>query len=282
MDAMPIRLGQEIAGWAGQIYQAIERLNAAVPRLRELALGGTAVGTGINAHPEFGARVAARLAAMTGLPFVETSNHFAAQSAQDTAVELSGQLKALAVGLLKIANDLRWMNSGPQAGLGEIALPALQPGSSIMPGKINPVIPEAVMMVCCQVIGNDAALTVAASHGNFELVTMLPVIAHNLLQSIAILGNASRVLADQAIAGFTVNRQRIAELVEKNPILVTALAPLIGYDKAAEIGKRAYQEGRKVSDVAAEQTSLPREEIEKVLDPRELTSGGIKGGLGGG
>ena len=282
MDAMPIRLGQQIDGWAAQIRQAIDRLTATLPRLSELALGGTAVGTGINAHPEFGARMAERISLLTGFSFVESSNHFAAQSAQDGAVELSGQLKSLAVALMKIANDLRWMNSGPQAGLGEIVLPALQPGSSIMPGKINPVIPEAVTMVAAQVIGNDTAITVAASHGNFELLTMLPVIAHNLLESLHILANASRLLADKAIAGFTVNHAQLTGLVEKNPIMITALTPIIGYDKAAEIGKTAYREGRRVSDVAAEKTALSREEIDRLMDPRELTKGGIKGTSTGG
>ena len=253
-----------------------------MPRLSELALGGTAVGTGINAHPEFGARVATRISLMTGWEFVESPNHFTAQSSQDSAVELSGQLKALAIALLKIANDLRWMNSGPQAGLGEIVLPALQPGSSIMPGKINPVIPESVMMVAAQVIGNDAAIAVAASHGNFELLTMLPVIAHNLLQSLHILANASRLLADKAVRGFSVNREQIALLVDKNPVLVTALNPLIGYEKAAEIAKQAYAEGRRVKDVAAEKTTLSHDELDRLLDPRALTFGGIANGVSGG
>jgi fumarate hydratase, class II len=282
MDAMPIRLGQQISGWAAQIRQSIDRLSATLPHLSELALGGTAVGTGINAHPEFGARVAARISLMTGWPFVESPNHFASQSAQDSAVELSGQLKALAIALLKIANDLRWMNSGPQAGLGEIVLPALQPGSSIMPGKINPVIPESVMMVAAQVIGNDAAIAVAASHGNFELLTMLPVIAHNLLQSVDILANASRLLADKAVSGFSVNREQIAALVEKNPVLVTALNPLIGYEKAAEIAKQAYAEGRRIKDVAAERTTLSHDDLDRLLDPRALTFGGIASGVSGG
>ena len=281
MDAMPIRLSQQIDGWAAQVGQSIERLAGTTARLSALALGGTAVGS-INAHPEFGALSAARISLMTGFTFVESAHHFAAQSAQDTAVELSGQLKTAAIALMKIANDLRWMNSGPQAGLAEIVLPPLQPGSSIMPGKINPVIPEAVMMVSCQVIGNDSAVTVAASHGNFELLTMLPVIAHNLLQSLALLARSSRLLADKAIAGFTVNEARLAELVEKNPILVTALAPKIGYDKAAEIGKLAYLEGRRVSEVAAQETSLSRAEIDRMLDPRQLTVGGIKGSTSGG
>jgi fumarate hydratase class II len=219
--------------------------------------------------------VAARISLMTGLTFAETANHFAAQSAQDTAVELSGQLKTLALTLMKIANDLRWMNSGPQAGLAEIVLPALQPGSSIMPGKINPVIPESVMMVGAQVIGNDSAIAVAASHGNFELLTMLPVIAHNLLQSLDILANSSRLLADKAVLGFTVNRDQIESLVDKNPVLVTALNPLIGYEKAAEIAKQAYVEGRRIKDVAAEKTAVSREELDRLLDPRALTFGGI-------
>ncbi|MCI0621850.1 MAG: class II fumarate hydratase [Acidobacteria bacterium] len=282
MDAMPIRLSQQIGGWASQIDHSIDRILGVLPRTGELALGGTAVGTGINAHPEFGSRMAATLSEMTGGTFVEAPDHFEAQAAQDGAVELSGQLKTLAISLMKIANDLRWMNSGPQAGLAEIALPALQPGSSIMPGKINPVIPEAVMMVAAQVIGNDAAITVAASHGNFELLVMLPVIAHNLLQSLEILANASRVLADKAVNGFTVNREAIAELVEKNPIMVTALNPVIGYELGAKIAKQAYAQGRQVKEVAAEHTQLSSEELARLLDPRELTLGGIKGGAGGG
>ncbi len=282
MDATPIRLGQEIGGWAAQVHLARERLESVQPRLLQLAIGGTAVGTGLNAHPEFGARVARVLAERTGLPFRETANHFAAQASQDTAVELSGGLRAYAVALLKIANDLRWMNSGPLAGLAEIVLPALQPGSSIMPGKINPVIPEATMMVCAQVMGNDVTVMVAAQHGNFELNVMLPVIAHNLLQSIALLANVSTVLADKAVAGFTVNRERMAELVEKNPIMVTALNPIIGYDAAATIAKRAYAEGRRVKDVAAEMTNLSPEDLDRLLDPRALTEPGIKGGSTGG
>jgi fumarate hydratase, class II len=282
MDATPVRLGQAIGGWAAQVALARARILAVLPRLAELALGGTAVGTGLNAHPEFGARVAAALAERTGHPFVEATDHFAAQATQDTAAELSGQLKTYAVALTKIANDLRWMNSGPQAGLAEIVLPALQPGSSIMPGKINPVIAEATLMVCAQVIGNDLAVTVAAQAGNFELNVMLPVIAHNLLQSIDLLANASRLLADKAIAGFTVNEARIADLVEKNPILVTALNPIIGYDAAAKIAKRAYAEGRRVKEVAEELTDLSPAELDRLLDPAALAEGGIKGGGGGG
>jgi len=276
MDATPVRLGQAIGGWAAQVRHARQRIEATLPRLAKLAIGGTAVGTGLNAPPDFGARVAADLAARTGQPFVETDDHFEAQAAQDTACELSGGLKAYAVGLMKIANDLRLMNSGPQAGLAEITLPALQPGSSIMPGKINPVIPEATMMVCAQVIGNDVAITVGAQMGNFELNVMLPVIAHNLLESIALLANASRVLADKAVAGFTVNRERIDDLVEKNPIMVTALNPIIGYEAGAAIAKRAYAEGRRVKDVAAEATDLSFDDLDRLLDPAALADPGIK------
>ncbi|MGH2557858.1 MAG: class II fumarate hydratase [Thermomicrobiales bacterium] len=278
MDATPVRVGQEVGGWAAQVALARARIEASLPRLAQLAIGGTAVGTGINAHTEFGGRMAARLAERTGVPFIEAENHFAAQATQDTAAELSGQLKTYAVGLMKIANDLRLMNSGPQAGFGEIVLPALQPGSSIMPGKINPVICEATMMVCAQVMGNDAAVTVGAQHGNFELNVMLPVIAHNLLQAIELLTTVSRVLADKAVAGFTVNEADIADLVEKNPIMVTALNPIIGYELGAKIAKRAYAEGRRVKEVAAEMTDLSPGELDRLLDPAELTRGGIKGG----
>lgn len=276
MDAMPVRLGQEVGGWASQIAHGIQRLEATLPRLAQLAQGGTAVGTGINAHPEFGQRIAARLAETTGLPLVTSSNYFEGLSSQDTAVEVSGQLKVLAVSLMKIANDLRWMNSGPIAGLGEIVLPALQPGSSIMPGKINPVIPEAVTMVCAQVIGNDATITIGGQAGNFQLNVMLPVIAYNLLQSITLLSQASQVLADQAIAGFTVNEERIASLVGRNPILVTALNPVIGYELGAKIAKQAYAEGRLLKEVALAQTQLTGEELDRLLDPRQLTEGGIQ------
>lgn len=276
MDATPIRLGDEIGGWAAQIRHARERISSTLPRVAKLAIGGTAVGTGLNAHPGFGKLVAANLAERTGQPFVETDNHFAAQAAQDTATELSGQLKVTAVALIKIANDLRWMNSGPQAGLGEIVLPALQPGSSIMPGKINPVIAEATTMVAAQVIGNDATITTSAQLGNFELNVMLPVIAHNLLQSIELLATTSVVLADKAIAGFTVNAAHLADLVDKNPIMVTALNPIIGYDNAAKIAKRAYAENRSVMDVALEDTDLAAEQLDQLLHPIHLADPGIK------
>lgn len=275
MDATPVRLSQEISGWACQVRQGIERVESTLPRLAKLAIGGTAVGTGINAPKDFGKIVAGRLAGRTRLPFVETENHFAAQATMDTAVELSGQLKATASSFMKMANDLRWMNSGPIAGLGEISLPVLQPGSSIMPGKVNPVMCEMMMMVCAQVTGNDVVITVANQHGNFELNVMLPIVAHNLLQSITLLGNASRLFSDKAVAGFTVNAERISGLVDKNPILVTALNSVIGYDKAAEIAKKAYAEGRSLKEVAAEMTNLSKEELDRLLDPRKMTGGGI-------
>ena len=276
MDAMPVRLGQELGGWANQIQQGIERVKTALPRVGELAQGGTAVGTGINAHPEFGERIAAKLGELSGLPLQTSRNYFVSLSTQDAAVELSGQLKTVAVSLTKMANDLRWMNSGPIAGFGEISLPALQPGSSIMPGKINPVIPEAVTMVCAQVIGNDVTITMGGQSGNFQLNVMLPVVAYNLLQSIHLLASASRVLADKAIAGFTVNEERISSLVGRNPILVTALNPVIGYEKGAKIAKLAYAQGRLLKDVALEETDLTSEELDRLLDPRQLTEGGIQ------
>lgn len=275
MDAMPIRMGQEIGGWAYQVGQSIERIESCLPRLSQIAMGGTAVGTGVNAPKCFGSMIAESLSRMSGLSLVETPNHVAAQSSMDTAVELSGQIKTAATALMKIANDLRWMNSGPIAGLGEISLPALQPGSSIMPGKVNPVICEAVMMACCQVIGNDAVIAIANQAGSFELNTMLPLIIHNLLQSITLLGNAARLLSDKAVSGFVVNRARIAALLEQNPILVTALNTLIGYDRAAEIAKKAYRDGRAVKDVAAEMAGLSPEELDRLLDPRNMTEGGI-------
>jgi fumarate hydratase class II len=282
MDAMPVTLGQELSGWRTQIENGLARLRSVEPRLLALAQGGTAVGTGINAHPEFGLRFCEELAAITGVAFAPAANYFEALSAQDTAVELSGQLKVIAVSLMKIANDLRLMNSGPLAGLGEISLPALQAGSSIMPGKVNPVIPEATTMVAAQVIGNDCTITIAGQSGNFQLNVMLPVIAHNLLESISLLANVSRLLADRAIAGFKVNEARIAEALDRNPILVTALNPVIGYEKGAAIAKAAYAQGRPIRDVAREMTQLPAAELARLLDPAELTRGGIKGGTSGG
>lgn len=274
MDAMPVRLSQELGGWSNQIGNGQRRLRDTLVRLAELAQGGTAVGTGINVPPEFGERIAAKLTEMTGHPFKRSENYFESLSSQDAAVELSGQLKTVATSLMKMANDLRWMNSGPIAGLGEISLPALQPGSSIMPGKINPVIPEAVAMVAAQVTGNDLTITVGGQSGNFQLNVMLPVIAYNLLQSISLLASASRVLADKTIAGFTVNTERIAEFVDRNPILVTALNPVIGYELGAKIAKTAYREGRTLKEVTLEMTDLSSAELDTLLDPRKLTEGG--------
>jgi fumarate hydratase class II len=277
MDALPITLAQELSGWQAQIDNGVARLHSVTPRLYQLAQGGTAVGTGINARPQFGLVFARCLAAGTGLSFRPSDNYFEALSSQDTAVELSGQLKVLSVSLMKISNDLRWMNSGPLAGLSEIALPALQPGSSIMPGKVNPVVPESVTMIAAQVMGNDATICVAAAAGNFQLNVMLPVIAYNLLQSVELLGIGSRNLADNALAGFTVNRARLEDALARNPILVTALNPVIGYEKGAAIAKKAYAEGRPILDVAAEMTHLSVDELRRLLDPESLTEGGIHG-----
>ncbi|MDE2148483.1 MAG: class II fumarate hydratase [Gammaproteobacteria bacterium] len=275
MDAMPIRMDQELSGWTQQIRYGSARLLAVQPRLHRLAQGGTAVGTGINAHPQFARRFARALSHRSGLRLAASENCFESLSCQDTAVELSGALKVVAVSLNKIANDLRWMNSGPLAGLGEIELPALQPGSSIMPGKVNPVIAESAVMVAAQVIGNDATIVFAGAAGNFQLNVMLPVIAYNLLQSIELLAAASRLLADRAIAGLRVNRDHLLAALSRNPVLVTALNPIIGYEKAAAIAKQAYAESRPVLDVAVEKTGLSREELRRLLDPARLTHGGL-------
>ncbi|MCK5663512.1 MAG: class II fumarate hydratase [Thiotrichaceae bacterium] len=275
MDAMPITLGQELGGWSTQIKMGLYRIQSSLTRLQKLPQGGTAVGTGINAHEEFADKVCAELASLTGIRFAPKENFFEGLSAQDAAVEMSGQLKTVAVSMMKISNDLRWMNSGPLAGIGEIALPALQPGSSIMPGKVNPVIPEAVTMVCAQVIGNDTTITIGGQSGNFQLNVMLPVIAHNLIQSIELLANAARVLADKAIEGFTVNHDNINKALSANPILVTALNPVIGYELGAKIAKAAYAEKRPVLDVAKELCDLSEDELKKLLDPAKMTKGGI-------
>jgi fumarate hydratase class II len=282
MDAMPITFGQELSGWSAQIADASERITDTLKRTRRLPQGGSAVGTGINADPKFGPAVAVELSKLTGVKFESSENYFAGMAAQDAPVELSGQLRVLAVAVMKIANDLRWMNSGPLAGLGEIELPALQPGSSIMPGKVNPVIPEAAAMVAAQVIGNDATIAIGGLSGNFQLNVMLPVIAYNLLQSIEILANVTVLLADKAIAGFKVNEEHIREALDKNPILVTALNPVIGYEKGAATAKQAYKEKRPIMDVALETTGLSKAELAKLLDPAALTKGGIHGGGGGG
>ncbi len=275
MDAMPLRLGQELGGWCAQVDARRAQLRALLPSVCELAQGGTAVGTGINAHPDFAQRFCEELSALSGLTFRPAPDFFAALSAQDTAVALSGALKGLAVALMKIANDLRWMNSGPLAGLAEIELHALQPGSSIMPGKVNPVIPEAVTMVCAQVIGHDAAITVAGQSGNFQLNVMLPLIATNLLDSLALLAAASKALAEQAIRDFKVNTDGLQHALARNPILVTALNREIGYLKAAAIAKRAYAEKRPILDVAEEMTEFDRTTLQQMLDPAKLTDGGL-------
>ncbi len=282
MDAMPVTFGQELAAWRTQVEKGIERVTAVEARLLQLAQGGTAVGTGINAHPDFAAGFARELSQATGLAFRPNASLFEGIATQDTAVELSGQLKTIAVSLMKIANDLRWMNSGPLAGLGEIALPALQPGSSIMPGKVNPVIPEATTMVAAEVIGNDATITMAGQSGNFQLNVMLPLIGYKLLESLRLLANVSRALADTAIAGFMVNESRLKDALDRNSILVTALNPVIGYEKGAAIAKKAYAEGKPILEVAAKNTDLPVEQLKALLDPAELTRGGIKGGTSGG
>ncbi|WP_421856043.1 class II fumarate hydratase [Marinomonas sp.] len=275
MDAMPVRLDQTFHAWAAQLQDNIDNLTYLESKTTQLAQGGTAVGTGINAHPEFAELFAKELSYLTNVTFSKGANFFALIGSQDTAVALSGQLKAVAVTYMKIANDLRWMNSGPLAGLGEISLQALQPGSSIMPGKVNPVIPEATAMVAAQVIGNDAAITIGGQSGNFELNVMLPMIAKNLLNSIKLLANSGQLLADNAIATLTVNEDKLNEALHRNPILVTALNPIIGYGKAAEIAKKAYKEGRPVVDVAEEETDFSREELLALLDPAKLTHGGI-------
>jgi fumarate hydratase class II len=276
MDAMPITLGQEIATWKDQIQHGLDRIKQTHTKLLALPQGGTAVGSGINAHKDFGKQVAKALQQQTGLAFTPMQNPFVGLACQDTVVEMSGQLKTLAVSLMKIANDLRWMNSGPLAGISEIELTALQPGSSIMPGKINPVIPEAVAMVAAKVIGNDSTITIAGQSGSFQLNVMLPLIADTFLESIHLLGNAMTLLADKAIAGFKVNSDNIKTAMDRNPILVTALNRVIGYEKGAAIAKRAYAEQRTVIDVALEMTELSENELKTLLDPAELTKGGIK------
>jgi fumarate hydratase, class II len=271
MDALPIRMSQELSGWSKQIQDSGDRLKSTLPRLAELALGGTAVGTGLNTHAEFGRRVAAVLGQRTGHPFTVSRNYFASLSSPDAAVELSGQLKAAAVAVTKIANDLRWMNSGPYSGLAEIRLPALQPGSSIMPGKVNPVIPEASLMVCARVIGNDTSIALAGQSGNFQLNAMLPLIGFCLLESTFLLTRSCRLLADLAIAPFGVNDQDLRARVERNPILATALNAAVGYERSSEIVKRALAENRTIQDVAAELTDLNREELSRLLDPQRMT-----------
>jgi fumarate hydratase, class II len=269
-DATPIRLGQEFLGYAGQMERGIDRLRKAQDDLSEVALGGTAVGTGVNTQPEFATRVCERLSARFGVDVHETENHFQAQSAMDATVFTSGALKTVAVSLMKIANDIRWLGSGPRAGIGEIALPEVQPGSSIMPGKVNPVIAESVAMVAAQVMGNDATVTIAGQSGNFELNVMLPLIAYNLIQSIDLLANAAENLTDQCVSGIEAT-ERGPELVEQGLMLATALAPVIGYDRAAEISKAAYKSGRTIREIAREETDLSEDELDELLDARHMT-----------
>jgi fumarate hydratase, class II len=269
-DATPIRLGQEFLGYAGQMERGIDRLRKAQDDLSEVALGGTAVGTGVNTQPEFATRVCERLSARFGVDVHETENHFQAQSAMDATVFTSGALKTVAVSLMKISNDIRWLGSGPRAGIGEIALPEVQPGSSIMPGKVNPVIAESVAMVAAQVMGNDATVTIAGQSGNFELNVMLPLIAYNLIQSIDLLANAAENLTDQCVSGIEAT-ERGPELVEQGLMLATALAPVIGYDRAAEISKAAYKSGRTIREIAREETDLSEDELDELLDARHMT-----------
>ena len=278
MDATPIRLGQEASGWARQVALGIARLESVRPRLMELAIGGTAVGTGINSPEGFGAAVAAKLAARFDLPFVEAENHFEAQGSQDAAAELANQLSTVASSLLKVANDIRWLSSGPRCGLGEISLPAVQPGSSIMPGKVNPVMCEQLMMVCAQVVGNAVTVTVANTHGNLDLNVMLPVMARNLLESLTFLASSVGVFTEKAVQGLTANTQRAESLVEWSMSMVTSLAPVIGYDAAAKLAKRAVDEGRTVRDLCLSEKILPAAQLEDLLNARKMTEPGVGAG----
>ena len=282
MDAMPLTFAQEFGAWSAQLASAQARIEDTLKRVRRLPIGGTAIGTGINAHPKFGAGMAKVLSSTTGAKLESAADKFEGLAAQDDLVELSGQLNVLAVALMKIGNDLRWMNSGPLAGLGEIELPALQPGSSIMPGKVNPVIPEALCMACAQVMGLHQAISIAGQSGNFQLNVMLPLIACDLDESIQLLANGMRALADKAISGLAIRKDRVAAALERNPILVTALNPVIGYEAAAKIAKRAYAEQRAVLEVALEDSGLGEQELRRLLDPASLTKGGIKAGASGG
>ncbi|WP_455387649.1 class II fumarate hydratase [Petrachloros mirabilis] len=273
-DATPVRLGQEFGGYARQIELAIHRAKQAQQALSEVALGGTAVGTGLNCHPKFSAKVMAIISKETGCPFKEATNHFEAQSAQDSLVEVSGHMRTIAVSLMKIANDIRWLGSGPRCGLGEINLPETQPGSSIMPGKVNPVIAESVTMVCAQVIGNDVTVAVGGQAANFELIVMLPVMAYNLLQSIELLATASNNFAAKCIEGIKANEERCKSLIEESLAMCTALAPAIGYEAAAKLAKDAYKSGKTVREVAKEQKVLSDKRLTQLLDPWRMTKSG--------
>ncbi len=281
MDATPIRLGQEFSGYAQQVEYGKLRAGNALSAIEELALGGTAVGTGLNCHPEFPGRVMRHLWNRTGISFREAHNHFEAQAAKDGLVQASGQLKTIAVSLFKIANDIRWLSSGPRCGIGEIRLPETQPGSSIMPGKVNPVMCEAMMQVCAQVIGNDTTVTWAGANGNFDLNVMMPVLAHNILESIRLLSNVSRVFAERCVNGIAANIERCNDLVEYSMAMVTSLAPIIGYDRAAEIAKESAKTGKTVRELCREQHVLPEEELKRALDPVEMTKPGGEGSAGG-
>jgi fumarate hydratase class II len=275
MDATPVTLGQEFGGYAAQVEEAIERLNDTLPRVCALPLGGTAVGTGINAPKGFARRVIARIADRTGLPFTEAADHFAAQGARDSLVECSGQLRALAVALVKIANDIRWMGSGPRAGLAEIRLPDLQPGSSIMPGKVNPVIPEVVTQVGAQVIGNDAAVAFAGSQGNFELNVYVPLMARNLLESIRLLANASDAFASKCVAGIEADEERCRAYAESSPSIGTALTPHLGYDGAAAVVNESTRTGRSIREIVKKRRLMTDADLDRALDELAMTKGGI-------
>ena len=281
MDATPVRLGQEFGGYAQQVRLGKRRAEQAAAALQELALGGTAVGTGLNRHLEFPAKVMRHLEQRTGIAFREAQDHFEAQGAKDAVVEASGQVKTIAVSLFKIANDIRWLSSGPRCGIGEIQLPATQPGSSIMPGKVNPVICESVMMVCTQVIGADGTITWAGANGNLDLNVMMPVLAHNILESIRILGNVADIFADKCVSGIVANKARCQELVELSMAMVTSLAPKIGYDRAAEIAKESAKTGKTVRQICLEKKVLPEAELNAALDPIAMTEPGGEGSGGG-
>ena len=277
MDATPVRLGQEFGGYARQVARGIERVERAGAEMAEVALGGTATGSGINTHPEFAGRAIARVAARYGLEFREAEDHFEAQGARDACVSLAGALNTVAAGLMKIADDIRWLASGPTSGVSEIRLPAVQPGSSIMPGKVNPVICEALMMVCARVAGNATTVTIAGQRGNFELNVMMPVIADSLLESVALLANASRVFAERCVAGIAARPERARELLERNPSIATALNAYIGYDQAAVVAKRAASEGRSVREVVEEMGLIAPEQLDEALDVRRMTEPGVPG-----
>ena len=278
MDATPIRLGQEFSGYAKQLAHARLRAGNAIAAIEELAIGGTAVGTGLNSHPEFAGKVLHHLWDRTGITFHEALNHFEAQASQDGLVQASGQIKTIAVSLFKIANDIRWLGSGPRCGLGEIKLPATQPGSSIMPGKVNPVMSEMLMQVCAQVIGNDTAITWGGANGNFELNVMMPMMAHNLLESIRLLSNAIEVFRLKCLKGITANASRCTELVERSMAMVTALVPAIGYDRAAEIARESAETGKTIREICREKEILPMAELNKALNPAAMTKPGGKSG----